>query len=72
MILDLIAIPDFPYEASETWGLTMFRESSILYSSTTDSAITRQNVALIVAQEMAHMVKFSRTCLILLLKKSDR
>ena len=70
LLKDLIAIPDYPYETSETWGLTIFRESSLLYSSSDDSAISYQNVALNVAQEMAQMVRF--TSLEVLLRESER
>jgi aminopeptidase N len=52
---DLIAVPDFPYEAQETWGLVMLRETSVLYSSLQDPPITKQNIALEIAQEIAHM-----------------
>jgi hypothetical protein len=69
LLKDLIAIPDYPYETSETWGLTIFRESSLLYSNTTDSAISHQNVALNVAQSMAQMVRFT---LEVLLRESER
>ena len=49
-------MPDFPYEAQETWGLVMLRETSVLYSPISDPAITKQNIALEIAQEIAHMV----------------
>lgn len=35
----------------------MLRESSIIYSNTNDAALTKQNVALMVAQQMAQLVK---------------
>ncbi len=51
----MIAVPDFPYEAIETWGLTMLRETSVLFSAERDPVITKQNIALEIAQEIAHM-----------------
>ena len=48
-------MPDFPYEAQETWGLVMLRETSVLYSAFKDPTITKQNIALEIAMEIASM-----------------
>ena len=38
----------------ENWGLIGFRETSLLYSDTTSSPASKQNIALTVAHEVAH------------------
>ncbi|CAL1528268.1 unnamed protein product [Lymnaea stagnalis] len=52
---DLIAIPDFVSGAMEHWGLITFRESRLLYSPGQSSVANQENIALVVAHEMAHM-----------------
>jgi hypothetical protein len=55
--IDLISVPDYPYETSDgSWSISMFRETSILYSSTKDSSLTKQTTALAIAQKMAELV----------------
>ena len=53
--LDHIAIPDFAAGAMENWGAITYRENALLVDPELSSAVTRQNVAGIVAHEMAHM-----------------
>ena len=53
--LDHIAIPDFAAGAMENWGAITYRENALLVDPEQSSAVTRQNVASIVAHEMAHM-----------------
>ena len=53
--LDHIAIPDFAAGAMENWGAITYRENALLVDPEQSSAVTRQNVAGIVAHEMAHM-----------------
>ena len=53
--LDHIAIPDFAAGAMENWGAITYRESAILVNPKNSSAATKQNVASIIAHEMAHM-----------------
>ena len=52
----MISIPDYPYESGDSWGIAMFRETSILYSNNKDAPITKQNTALAVAQQIAQLV----------------
>lgn len=52
--MDLIAIPEFACGAMENWGLTTFRETTILVDLEKSSADRKQRIALIVAHEMAH------------------
>ena len=53
--LDHIVIPDFAAGAMENWGLITYRETALLVDPENSSVITRQNVAAIIAHEMAHM-----------------
>ncbi|XP_059170274.1 glutamyl aminopeptidase-like [Physella acuta] len=51
---DLIAIPDFVSGAMEHWGLITFRESRLLFTPNQSSISNQEQVALVVAHEMAH------------------
>ncbi len=53
--LDHIAIPDFAAGAMENWGAITYRENALLVDPEQSSAVTRQNVAGVLAHEMAHM-----------------
>jgi puromycin-sensitive aminopeptidase len=53
--LDLVAIPDFPNGAMENLGACMFREDLLLVDEKTISVDDKQQVALNVAHEMAHL-----------------
>lgn len=52
--MDLIAIPDFLSGAMENWGLVTYRENALLVDPNNSSTDTKQNVALVVAHELAH------------------
>ncbi|NWX85202.1 ERAP2 aminopeptidase, partial [Nothoprocta pentlandii] len=51
---DLVAVPDFQSGAMENWGLTTYRETSLLYDPETSSASDKLWVTLVVAHELAH------------------
>uniref|UniRef100_A0A8C9TAW6 Aminopeptidase n=1 Tax=Scleropages formosus TaxID=113540 RepID=A0A8C9TAW6_SCLFO len=51
---DLIAIPDFQSGAMENWGLTTYRETSLLFDPVTSSASDKLWVTLVIAHELAH------------------
>ncbi|KAI1900319.1 hypothetical protein AGOR_G00048750 [Albula goreensis] len=51
---DLIAIPDFQSGAMENWGLTTYRETSLLYDPETSSALDKLWVTMVIGHEMAH------------------
>lgn len=53
--LDLIAIPDFGPGAMENLGAITFRESRLLVDSKNASTSVKQDVAAVIAHEMAHM-----------------
>ncbi|RWS23979.1 aminopeptidase N-like protein [Leptotrombidium deliense] len=51
---DMVAVPDFNAGAMENWGLIIYRETAMLYDSKVSSSFNRQNVATVVAHELAH------------------
>ncbi|NWH74544.1 ERAP1 aminopeptidase, partial [Piaya cayana] len=51
---DLAAIPDFQSSAMENWGLTMYRESALLYDPEKSSAPSRLRITMTIAHELAH------------------
>lgn len=50
----MVAIPDFVSGAMEHWGLVTYRETAVLYDSSTSSSANKQRVATVVAHELAH------------------
>ncbi|KAF6729730.1 Endoplasmic reticulum aminopeptidase 2 [Oryzias melastigma] len=51
---DLIAIPDFQSGAMENWGLTTYRETSLLYDPLTSSVSDKLWVTMVIGHELAH------------------
>ncbi|KAL1783790.1 endoplasmic reticulum aminopeptidase 1 [Sigmodon hispidus] len=51
---DLAAIPDFQSGAMENWGLTTYRESSLLYDKEKSSASSKLAITMTVSHELAH------------------
>lgn len=52
--LDLIALPDFEAGAMENFGAITYRETALLIDPRTASENAKENVALVIAHEMAH------------------
>jgi len=52
--LDLVGIPDFEAGAMENFGAITFRENALLIDPGTASISSKQEVALVIAHEMAH------------------
>ncbi|XP_052448067.1 endoplasmic reticulum aminopeptidase 2-like [Carassius gibelio] len=52
--LDLIAVPDFQAGAMENWGLTTYRETSLLYDPDISSASDKLWVTMVIGHELAH------------------
>lgn len=52
--LDLIAVHSFSHNAMENWGLITYRSTALLYSAETSDPSYKQNVAYVVAHEIAH------------------
>lgn len=53
----MIAIPDFISGAMEHWGLITYREVNMLYDEQEASVSNKQRCTLVIAHEMAHMVR---------------
>ncbi|XP_034398276.1 endoplasmic reticulum aminopeptidase 2 isoform X2 [Cyclopterus lumpus] len=51
---DLIAIPDFGSGAMENWGLTTYRETSLLFDPLTSSISDKLWVTMVIGHELAH------------------
>ncbi|XP_042546730.1 endoplasmic reticulum aminopeptidase 1 [Dipodomys spectabilis] len=51
---DLAAIPDFASGAMENWGLTTYRESSLLFDAEKSSASSKLGITMTVSHELAH------------------
>uniref|UniRef100_A0A3Q3JAP8 Aminopeptidase n=1 Tax=Monopterus albus TaxID=43700 RepID=A0A3Q3JAP8_MONAL len=51
---DLIAIPDFQSGAMENWGLTTYRETSLLFDPLTSSMSDKLWVTMVIGHELAH------------------
>lgn len=52
--LDLIAVHAFSHNAMENWGLITYRSTALLYSPKKSAPSYKQNVAYVVAHEIAH------------------
>ncbi len=52
--LDQIAVPDFQAGAMENWGAIIYREPDLLIDEKTSSIGAKQNVADVIAHEVAH------------------
>lgn len=52
--LDLIAVHSFSHNAMENWGLITYRSTALLFSEGTSDPSYKQNVAYVVAHEIAH------------------
>ena len=52
----MIALPNHPYSVSESLGLIKLSESSMTYSEKDNSIQKKQNVAILIANQIAHMV----------------
>ena len=52
--LDEIAVPDFQAGAMENWGAIIYRETDLLVDDKTASVGTKQEVADVIAHEVAH------------------
>lgn len=51
---DLIAIPDFQSGAMENWGLTTYKETSLLFDPLTSSVSDKLWVTMVIGHELAH------------------
>lgn len=56
-LTDLIAIPDFQSGAMENWGLTTYRETSLLVDPLTSCISDKLWVTMVIGHELAHQVR---------------
>lgn len=56
-LTDLIAIPDFQSGAMENWGLTTYRETSLLVDPLTSGMSDKLWVTMVIGHELAHQVR---------------
>lgn len=54
----MIGIPDYVSGATEHWGLITYREENLLFDDVKSSAGNKEQVAMVVAHEIAHMVLY--------------
>lgn len=54
---DLVAIPDFQSGAMENWGLTTYRETSLLVDPHTSCVSDKVWVTMVIGHELAHQVR---------------
>ncbi|XP_050744358.1 aminopeptidase N isoform X2 [Drosophila biarmipes] len=52
--IDQMAVPDFSAGAMENWGLVNYRESTLLFSENHSSLADKQDLAIVIAHELAH------------------
>ncbi|XVF48712.1 hypothetical protein PTKIN_Ptkin03bG0211500 [Pterospermum kingtungense] len=52
--LDMVAIPHFPVEGMENYGLVTFQDTALLHDEQHSAAANKQRVAKVVAHELAH------------------
>lgn len=52
--LDLLAVHSFSHNAMENWGLVTYRSTALLYLEERSDPLYKQNVAYVVAHELAH------------------
>lgn len=68
--LDLIAIPDFDSGAMENWGLVTYKETSLLFDTSTSSASDQLWVTKVIAHELAHQVPNTHDILLASVQKA--
>ncbi|KAJ8960401.1 hypothetical protein NQ318_013681, partial [Aromia moschata] len=52
--MDIVAVPEFGFNAMENWGLITFRESSLLYDPRRSTNDDKRTIATVLAHEIAH------------------
>ena len=58
--LDQVAVPDFDIAtAMENWGLVVYRDIYLLYNELTNSIVSKQEVATVIAHELTHQVSYN-------------
>lgn len=69
--MDMLAVPDFSAGAMENFGLVTYRTVALLFDDKTSSARAKQQIAYIVAHELAHQVRLVILMNLVVRKSSD-
>ncbi|XP_050293871.1 aminopeptidase N-like isoform X2 [Anthonomus grandis grandis] len=52
--IDIVAVPEFGFNAMENWGLITFRENSLLFDNYSSTVEDKRSIATILSHEIAH------------------
>lgn len=52
--LDMVALPDFGFQAMENWGLITFRESSLLFDEKYSTIKSQRQISSVISHELGH------------------
>lgn len=52
--IDMVAVPDFGFQAMENWGIITFRETALLYDPRVSTIDDKRFIELVIAHEIAH------------------
>lgn len=52
--VDLVAVPDFGFNAMENWGLITFREPALLFQDKVSTIENYREIAMVMGHELAH------------------
>lgn len=55
--LDQLALPDLYPAAMENWGLITYQEGFLLYQEGVSSLLHKEDIATVIAHELAHQVR---------------
>ncbi|KAJ6634675.1 Phosphatidylinositol 3-kinase catalytic subunit type 3 [Pseudolycoriella hygida] len=53
--MEMVALPDFNFNAMENWGLLTYRERALLYDPDATNDVDQQGIAKMIGHEQAHM-----------------
>ena len=53
---DMVALPEYPDDAVPHWGLPIFRETRLLFKSSSVTEQAKQTIALLIAKQFAEFV----------------
>lgn len=53
--MEMVALPDFIFDAMENWGLLAYQEAALLYDPEATNDKDQQAIARIIAHEQTHM-----------------
>lgn len=52
--IDMVAVPDFGFNAMENWGLITFRETALLFDPVVSTIDDHRSIAMVMAHEITH------------------